>query len=263
MGTNVTLLTNIFVKCLGPQLGGPKRYLDIGSQHLFGGSVEDYSRCIRYATGMSTLTPSQERGCEDLASRSYGACTKQAFCSELFSLMQWDYQSIDLYNGTISADLNVYQIEPRFIGHFDFVANFGTTEHVFNQFLCFRNMHYATAVGGHMIHSLPTSGFFNHCLYSYNPKMFLLLAEANKYRIVHAGMCPQGDPAPIDQRHSLWADYEGMAKLKFSDVVVEFILQKTEATDFQICYDVKGNDYEIPQIFEKQCGSLRYGPAIL
>lgn len=62
--------------------------------------------------------------------------------------MGWDHESINLYNGTASADLDVYQVEPHFIGHFDLVANFGTTEYVFNQFQCFRNMHYPTAIGG-------------------------------------------------------------------------------------------------------------------
>jgi hypothetical protein len=38
-----------------------------------------------------------------------------------------------------------------------------------------------------MLHFVPGSGFFDHCLFKHDPKMFVLLREANDYEPLHAG----------------------------------------------------------------------------
>jgi hypothetical protein len=257
MGTSVTILTNIFKKCLGSDPDGPRSYLDIGSQQLFGGTPEQYREFMAYCLGADALGPEHEAACRDLSERSYGTHPRQAFCVELFDLVRWDYQSLDMYNATIKADLNTFELGPKHVGHFDFVANFGTTEHVFDQRQCFQTIHSAARVGGNILHFLPSSGFLYHCLFSYNPKTFLLLAQANKYEIVHAAIYGQGSTSTVDQRHETWAEYGNATNLRLDDVLCEFIFRKTSDTPFQLPYDVVGNDYSIQQKFARPCASVR------
>src|SRR5262249_11731582 len=174
MGTNVRLLMESFKKCFGLEPGS-KRFLDIGAQSLFGGTTDDYCSFVCYCLGKEVASEALRASCQDLAERSTGTIINQANCKELFDLVGWEYVSIDMVDfATIKGDLNSFQIDQKYFGYFDFVANFGTTEHVFNQVNCFWNIHYATNVGGFIIHMLPSSGFFYHCLFSYNPKLFLL-----------------------------------------------------------------------------------------
>ena len=254
MGTSVILLTRIVRKCLGPTPPSTVRYLDVGAQNLYGGSADDYREFVTYCLGADSLTPDHDRICIDLAERS--ASTRPPWCSELFALVGWEYQSIDMYNATITGDLNVFQLDAAHVGYFDLVANFGTTEHVFNQFLVMSTIHYAARPGGFIIHFLPTSGFLYHCLFSYNPKLFLLLAQANKYRIIHAGLLVESHSF-VDRRHRSWWGYGNASGSRHPDLLGEFIFQKQEENDFRGCYDLNGNDYEIECAFDPPCSTVR------
>ena len=258
MATSVVLLTRIFQKCLGPNPPETVRYLDIGAQNLQGGSAEDYRAFVAYCLGPHSLTPEHERACIDLAERS--ASKDPPWCSELFALVGWEYQSVDWYIGTISADLNVFQLNEQQAGYFDIVGNFGTTEHVLNQHLVLRTIHFAARPGGFIIHFVPVSGFFYHCLFSYNPKLFLLLARENAYRLVHAGLHRQGTSV-VDHRHATWFGYDSNLGVEFPDLLGEFIFQKLESNDFRGCYDWYGNDYEINWTFDEPCSSVRRNAA--
>jgi len=72
-----------------------------------------------------------------------------------------------------------------FTEQFDLVTNHGTTEHCFDQYRCFMNIHNLCAVGGLMIHVLPIQGFLNHGLYNYQPSFFYNLAAANHYKVIN------------------------------------------------------------------------------
>src|ERR1700736_3448611 len=245
MGTNVGLLHQSFQKCFGLDPGA-KRFLDIGAQNMFGGTAQDYCEFITYCAGSEALTGPVRRACDDFAQRSTGTIQDQTTCRELFDVIGWEYVSIDMVDfATIKSDLNSFQIDQTFFGYFDFVANFGTTEHIFNQVNCFWNIHHATKVGGFILHMLPSSGFYYHCLFSYNPKLFLLMANANSYKVVHAGMYPQGSISGLDDRHKSWAEYAAHPNATSPDVIAEFIFQRREATDFRFPYDLVGTDFNI------------------
>jgi hypothetical protein len=265
VGTSVALLTNIFKKCLGPDPQGPRSYLDVGAQNLYGGTPDDYRAFVTYCLNSASLTKELDDACVSLAERSRDGTAQHPWCAELFDLVSWDYESLDLYNGTIKADLNVFQLEKKHLAYFDFVANFGTTEHVLNQFLVLSNIHYAARPGGFIIHFLPSSGFFYHCLFSYNPKLFLLLAKENSYKIVHAALFDQGSVSPVDERHRSWAEYRTATRINAKDVLAEFIFLKEKQNDFRGCYDVLGNDNEIKCEFDTPCSSVRHdnGAAIV
>jgi hypothetical protein len=91
------------------------------------------------------------------------------------------YECIDadgLYDARV-FDLNKnIQETYGFSDQFDLVTNHGTTEHCFNQFESWKNIHNLCAVEGIMIHVLPTQGYVNHGFYNYNPCFFYILAAA-------------------------------------------------------------------------------------
>jgi hypothetical protein len=64
---------------------------------------------------------------------------------------------------------------------FDVVTNHGTSEHVFNQFNCFRFMHDLTKLGGLMVHVVPGQGYYRHGFFNYGGLVFEALEKANNY----------------------------------------------------------------------------------
>jgi len=88
-------------------------------------------------------------------------------------------------NGAIPLDL-ASPID-KWNGYFDFVTNYGTTEHVYNQFEVFRNIHNFTRVGGAMIHTVPIiGGWAKHCNIHYGPRFFVDLAGLLNYNVAYA-----------------------------------------------------------------------------
>ena len=90
---------------------------------------------------------------------------------------------------SIHIDMNM-EIDSRVLCNktFDVVANFGTTEHIFNQFQTFKNIHSLCQTNGLMIHSVPLQGALNHGFFNYHPNFFFDLAQANNYKIEYAGV---------------------------------------------------------------------------
>jgi hypothetical protein len=175
------------------------------------------------------------------------------------SCSNWSAGTIDRvapHSGKINGNSDTYQLEPGEYGSLDFVANFGTTEHVLNQFVVFSVMHDATRAGGFMIHFLPTAGFLYHGILNYNPKLFLLLAQANASRIMHAALYKQNTTSTVDGRHRSWAEYDNVSRIRTEDVSVEFILQRANTEKFRVCYDIRGTDPDIRFDFDTPCTSL-------
>jgi SAM-dependent methyltransferase len=109
----------------------------------------------------------------------------------LYSCFGLDYyRAIDLSGegGALGFDLNE-SLSDRygFNETFDMVTNLGTTEHCFNQLGAFRNIHDLCRPGGLMIHAVPSQGWANHGFYSYTPRFFADVAEANGYAIEQLG----------------------------------------------------------------------------
>lgn len=94
------------------------------------------------------------------------------------------YASIDIDGspGSIPLDLNYDHTPAKARGKYQLVTNFGTTEHVANQLNAFKIIHELTAIGGLMVHNLPSQGMLNHGLINYNPKFFWMLARSNGYK---------------------------------------------------------------------------------
>ena len=94
------------------------------------------------------------------------------------------HTSIDIngMDGALPYDL-AKPISDKF--NFDVLTNYGTTEHVENQYECFRNIHNMVKIGGLMIHGVPLIGNWpGHCRYYYNRHFFISLASVCKYEVV-------------------------------------------------------------------------------
>lgn len=107
-----------------------------------------------------------------------------------------DYECIDS-NGELGAkvfDLNKEIVkEYKYKKKFDLVTNNGTTEHIFNQYTCFKNIHDLTKVGGYMFHAVPFIGYLEHGFYLYSASFFLDLAFINNYEIKAIWTCSDDD----------------------------------------------------------------------
>jgi hypothetical protein len=116
--------------------------------------------------------------------------------SEITDLTNIEYDSIDVCPGlknTEILDLNFDPLPERMRDRYDVVLNFGTTEHIFNQWNCFEVMHDAAKVGGVVYHQLPASGYLDHGYYCYTPLFFRELAQANGYKIERLAVTPAGE----------------------------------------------------------------------
>lgn len=109
--------------------------------------------------------------------------------AEMFhkSLGFTDYCCIDAdgNNGALVFDLNLDLRETYgFDKQFDLVTNHGTSEHVFNQYSCFKNVHNLLRVGGLALHAVPFEGYLNHCFFNYQPSLFIDISIANRYELI-------------------------------------------------------------------------------
>jgi hypothetical protein len=97
------------------------------------------------------------------------------------------YTCIDINENfdSIVMDLNFNLREKyKFFEQYDLVTNNGTGEHIFNQYMVFKNMHQLTKVGGVMLHVMPFVNWVNHGFFNFNPILYFDLAEANNYEIL-------------------------------------------------------------------------------
>jgi hypothetical protein len=112
---------------------------------------------------------------------------------ELASTKDWylslgfaSYLAIDVNTerDAVAMDLNV-DIPQTYSFHdqFDLVTNNGTGEHVFNQYMVFKNAHDLCKVNGFMIHVLPFYRWVDHGFFNYNPNLFPCLANQNAYEL--------------------------------------------------------------------------------
>lgn len=93
------------------------------------------------------------------------------------------YEAIDgNARGTITADLNK-PLRP-WPGKFHLVTDFGTGEHVFNQYQVWKTVHDLTMLGGYIVFDRPTQGYGEHCFYNTNECLIRDLAAANNYEIL-------------------------------------------------------------------------------
>lgn len=96
------------------------------------------------------------------------------------------HTSIDINGklGALSLDLD-NPVPKNLCDKFDVVTNYGTTEHVNNQYSVFRNIHSMCKRGGIMLHGVPVVGQWpKHCRYYYSDQFFMALSSLCAYTLV-------------------------------------------------------------------------------
>lgn len=96
-----------------------------------------------------------------------------------------DVVSIDLNGKDGALPLDLQEPLPSHIGTFDIIINAGTSEHVDNQEMCFRNINNICRIDGLMFHMVPYIGsWVKHCKIHYDEPFFQKLAEKYHYSVV-------------------------------------------------------------------------------
>jgi SAM-dependent methyltransferase len=128
------------------------RVLDIGCSNLYHATRE---ALVEF---MSKFGVVDHAFAKRLAEAS---AAKSAFAGELLDKCGLNYEAIDFavdYK-TTKFDLNKDSLPERFVGAFDVVLNFGTTEHVINQANSFQVIHDAAKHNGLIYHCLRPDTF--------------------------------------------------------------------------------------------------------
>jgi methyltransferase family protein len=113
--------------------------------------------------------------------------THNTFITEHMKAVGFSYRAFDVVVAPNCEwlDLNRDEVPKRWRGHFDLVLNFGTTEHVINQFNAFRTLHDLAKPQGGLIYSLfLRGGYMDHGLLHYSDRFVDLLCQANRYETV-------------------------------------------------------------------------------
>jgi hypothetical protein len=181
------------------------RILDFGTSCLVGATQETCREFLQYFLGDAVRDVDQSAIDKVVNSSVVVTGIRTAYLYELLELVpQIEYLAFDIAPNlkTMPFDLNGQVINKNMRGYYDVVLNFGTTEHVVNQFHSFKTIHDLLAVGGIAYNQVPSIGYSDHGYFAYEPKFFQHLAEANGYEIVDMWLTPTGGSAfpPIDVR---------------------------------------------------------------
>ena len=161
--------------------------LDIGSSNLYSASKDEILQFLssRGITKTTELSSFAERLATDSLYDHGGGSKNTAFVGELLEKAGFKYDAIDIADGykTTILDLNHESAPTDFVGAYDLVLNFGTTEHLLNQYNAFKVIHDATKVGGYIVNQLPSVGFSDHGYFTYTPRCMFDMAGYNNYEV--------------------------------------------------------------------------------
>lgn len=159
--------------------------LDIGSSNLYSASADGIQKFLA-SFGSPETGDFVQRLASGSAYDPVSGGINGAFVGELLEKAGMQYHAIDIADGyrTTILDLNHQPAPPHFIGAYDLVLNFGTTEHLLNQYNAFKVMHDSTKVGGYIVNTLPCIGYFDHGYITYTPRCMFDLAGYNEYELI-------------------------------------------------------------------------------
>lgn len=162
--------------------------LDIGSSNLYSADAERIEAFLGKYSSQPVL---DTKAFAQRLARGSGydpvrGGLNESFVGELFEKAGMEYRAFDIADGyrTQIMDLNHAVLPQNLRNHFDLVLNFGTTEHILNQYNCFKVIHDATKVGGYIHHSLPAMGYADHGYITYTSRCFFDIAGYNEYEVV-------------------------------------------------------------------------------
>jgi hypothetical protein len=247
MGMNLDAL--LYLQRNGWLTRDKSKILDIGPQTIYFVRPEQISEFIA-GQGGSTLPQGRLQLEIDRLVRfsTPRAGERTTMLSEIADLTDVDYASIDVCPGlknTEILDLNFDRLPYRMRRRFDVALNFGTTEHIVNQWNCFKVIHDATKADGIMYHQLPLTGYFDHGYYCYTPLFFEELAKANSYDVLKVAVTPAGENfidrmglQTIGGDTILQSDRHLNENNRIPSLNIHVILRKTKDTPFRVLLEI-------------------------
>lgn len=220
MGINLeyaTLISNL--KAKGALSGG--KVIELGAQDI----SADHQKIATHAKRFSSNT-------------NIPAEIKTA--RELYAAFGYnEYQAIDASGeyGAHVFDLNVdIQKTYNFPEQFDLVTNLGTIEHCFNPAQAIENMHNICKENGLMIHAFPSNGNANHGFYNMQPRLFILMAQANGYDLIDYVFTADYKPKLIQFSHKNYAAHDDR------DILSYVVFRKKKSAPFIKPFDSMFDD---------------------
>lgn len=215
--------------------------LELGAQtySVDAGTISDIQNKLR-AAGQAKIVPQLEpflRAKVARRPRESGVPHMRDFFAALGFA---SYTAIDIgdYDGNLVMDLNEdLRTKQNFTKTFSLVTNIGVSEHLINQYAFFKNAHDTTAVGGYMLHVLPSLNYANHGFFNYQPRFFLDLAAANGYSLLELSLVERDRRVLDVLRPSYIATYfyylaTLLTKSKEGNVLVLALLKKNDDREF-------------------------------
>jgi hypothetical protein len=249
------------------------RLLDIGPQNVYSITPEQIDEFVA-GHGGASISPSAL----DLAKRKLVYFStprpkeRTTLLSEITDLVGIQYNSIDVCPGlkTEILDLNFDPLPERLRGQYDVVMNFGTTEHIFNQWNCFEVIHDATKVGGVMYHQLPSTGYLDHGYYCYTPLFFKDMAAANGYEILDLFIHPCGESRldalglSLRAKETIFTDTPTLPEdNRVPSLNIHAVLRKTSETAFRTSLEIATAHSPVNQIIAGRYGVRESLPIVL
>jgi hypothetical protein len=243
-----------FLKWMGETGVLPRRgrLLDIGESCLLGAEAHEIKEVLR-RHGCKLDEQKVNKLAHEYAYRSklMGAPIPTLFLGEVLEHTDVEYISFDVVSTRVARlfDLNKHDLNPAKKGTFDAVVNFGTTEHLINQYNAFKVMHEAAKPGGFMFSQIPSTGYINHGYFCYNALMFRELAEANGYETVDLWFYGPNDagnvlvnadnyPGVLDGR-KLRNNVEAFKNAPVPNALINVLFRKVHDAPFKVGLEVK------------------------
>jgi len=159
------------------------------------------------------------------------------FVSKVYEAAGLSYRAYDLFAApnTEIIDLNTASVCEKDKNKYDYITNFGTTEHIFNQANVFSIIHAILKVGGIAVHAVPFMGYFNHGLIKYEPRFFLYLSHVNEYEVIDWSLNGQEKfhvMPKLDDKRNVWSEE------KIPGGIITFIIRKRNEHAFKMPTDV-------------------------
>lgn len=159
--------------------------------------------------------------------------------ASLMKLCGVSYLALDIFEAEhcMLFDLNTDSVPQHLHGQFDLVTNFGTSEHVLDQYHVFSVMHDFAKAGGVIYHDVPMGGYFYHGYFSYTPLFFNHLIAANGYEIIFKWFSKVRIDDPLQHPPTPELADGGWPDAGYHDVGIEYIFRKTSDAGFRVPVD--------------------------
>jgi hypothetical protein len=169
------------------------------------------------------------------------------YAKEFWDWLGCPYVAIDYDTSPhiIQLDLNFDDVPLEHKGKYDLVTNYGTTEHVVNQMQAMKIMHDLTAVGGLMIHTVPTQGNTDHAMFN-NPMFFFRLSGSCRYHIHEMRSVVAAENVPLPSNivefvtRSEPEKEAALSAHRVSDTYLVLVMQKLENIPFVPPIEIHG-----------------------